>query len=242
VIAARPDRPHRRTGSTWKRSDTTRRHSLKIFLDTANIEHIREAASLGVVDGVTTNPTLISREEGEFEDIVRQICEIVDGPVSAEVVSLDCAGMVEEAKKLVQIHENVVIKIPMTREGVKALKELSALGIRTNCTLIFSSNQALLAAKAGASFVSPFIGRLDDAGQTGMDVVREIMDIYENYAFETEVIVASARHPQHVVESALAGADIITLPFSVFDKLFKHPFTDRGIEAFLADWEKVKNR
>ena len=215
---------------------------MKIFLDTANIEHIREAASLGVVDGVTTNPTLISREEGEFEDIVRQICEIVDGPVSAEAVSLDCAGMVEEAKKLVQIHENVVVKIPMTREGVKALKQLSELGIRTNCTLIFSSNQALLAAKAGASFVSPFIGRLDDAGQTGMDVVREIMDMFENYAFETEVIVASARHPQHVVESALAGADIITLPFSVFDKLFKHPFTDRGIEAFLADWEKVKNR
>jgi transaldolase len=215
---------------------------LKIFLDTANIEHIREAASLGVVDGVTTNPTLISREEGEFEDIVRQICEIVDGPVSAEAVSLDCAGMVEEAKKLVEIHENVVVKIPMTREGVKALKQLSELGIRTNCTLIFSSNQALLAAKAGASFVSPFIGRLDDAGQTGMDVVREIMDMYENYAFETEVIVASARHPQHVVEAALAGADIITLPLSVFDKLFKHPFTDRGIEAFLADWEKVKNR
>jgi len=225
-----------------KRSDTTRRHSLKIFLDTANIEHIREAASLGVVDGVTTNPTLISREEGEFEDIVRQICEIVDGPVSAEVVSLDCDGMVEEAKKLVLIHENVVIKIPMTREGVKALKELSALGIQTNCTLIFSTNQALLAAKAGATFVSPFIGRLDDAGHNGMDVVREIMDMYENYAFETEVIVASARHPQHVVEAALAGADIITLPLGVFDKLFKHPFTDRGIDAFLADWEKVKNR
>jgi len=215
---------------------------LKIFLDTANIEQIREAASLGVVDGVTTNPTLISREEGKFEDVVRQICEIVDGPVSAEVVSLDCEGMVEEAKKLVQIHENVVIKIPMTREGVKALSQLRDLGIRTNCTLVFSSNQALLAAKAGATYVSPFIGRLDDAGHTGMDLIREIMDIYENYAFETEVIVASARHPQHVVESALAGADIITIPIGVFDKLFKHALTDRGIESFLADWEKVKNR
>ena len=215
---------------------------MKIFLDTANVEQIREAASLGVVDGVTTNPTLISREEGKFEDVVREICEIVDGPVSAEVVSLDCEGMVEEAKKLVQIHENVVIKIPMTREGVKALSQLRDLGIRTNCTLVFSSNQALLAAKAGATYVSPFIGRLDDAGHTGMDLIREIMDIYENYAFETEVIVASARHPQHVVESALAGADIITIPFGVFDKLFKHALTDRGIESFLADWEKVKNR
>jgi len=215
---------------------------LKIFLDTANIEQIREAASLGVVDGVTTNPTLISREEGKFEDVVRQICEIVDGPVSAEAVSLDCEGMVEEAKKLVQIHENVVIKIPMTREGIKALSQLRDLGIRTNCTLVFSSNQALLAAKAGATYVSPFIGRLDDAGHTGMDLIREIMDIYENYAFDTEVIVASARHPQHVVESALAGADIITIPFGVFDKLFKHVLTDRGIESFLADWEKVKNR
>jgi transaldolase len=215
---------------------------LKIFLDTANIEQIREAVSLGVVDGVTTNPTLVSREEGTFEDIIRQICELVDGPVSAEVVSLDCAGMVEEAKKLVPIHENVIIKIPMTREGVKALHELRELGIRTNCTLIFSSNQALIAAKAGATFVSPFIGRLDDIGHAGMDVVAEIMDIYENYAFETEVIVASARHPQHVVEAAIVGADIITLPFSVFDKLFNHPLTDKGIDSFLADWEKVKNR
>lgn len=215
---------------------------MKIFLDTANIEHIREAAALGVVDGVTTNPTLVSREEGKFEDVIRQICEIVDGPVSAEVVSLDCDGMVEEAKKLVQIHENVVIKVPMTREGIKALHQFRDLGIRTNCTLVFSSNQALLAAKAGATFVSPFIGRLDDAGHTGMDLIREIMDIYENYAYETEVIVASARHPQHVVESALAGADIITIPLGVFDKLFKHPMTDKGIDSFLADWEKVKNR
>lgn len=215
---------------------------MKIFLDTANIEQIREAASLGVVDGVTTNPTLVSREEGEFEDIIRQICEIVNGPVSAEVVSLEADGMVEEAKKLAAIHENVVIKIPMIREGVKALRMLSDLGISTNCTLVFSANQALLAAKAGATFVSPFIGRLDDAGHCGMDLVREIMDIYENYAFETEVIVASVRHPLHVVEAAQEGADIVTIPFAVFDKLFKHPFTDKGLQAFLADWEKVKGR
>ncbi|MBN2565077.1 MAG: fructose-6-phosphate aldolase [Candidatus Eisenbacteria bacterium] len=215
---------------------------MKIFLDTASIEQIREGVALGLVDGVTTNPTLISREQGDFEDIIVQICELVDGPVSAEVVSLECDGMLKEAKKLAALHENVVIKIPMIKEGVKALHQLSDLGIRTNCTLVFSSNQALLAAKAGASFVSPFIGRLDDAGHCGMDVVREIMDIYENYAYETEVIVASVRHPLHVVEAAMEGADITTMPYAVFDKLFKHPFTDKGLESFLADWEKVKNR
>jgi transaldolase len=215
---------------------------LKIFLDTANIEQIREAVALGLVDGVTTNPTLISREEGGFEDIIVKICELVDGPVSAEVVCVECEGMVEEAKKLAALHENVVIKVPMIKEGVKALHQLSELGIRTNCTLVFSSNQALLAAKAGASFVSPFIGRLDDAGHCGMDVVREIMDIYENYAFETEVIVASVRHPLHVVEAAMTGADITTMPYAVFDRLFKHPFTDKGLQSFLADWEKVKGR
>jgi transaldolase len=215
---------------------------LKIFLDTANIEQIREGVALGVVDGVTTNPTLISREKGGFEDIIVQICELVDGPVSAEVVCVECDPMVEEAKRLAALHENVVVKVPMIKEGVKALHKLSDLGIRTNCTLVFSSNQALLAAKAGASFVSPFIGRLDDAGHTGMDVVREIMAIYENYAFETEVIVASVRHPLHVVEAALEGADITTMPYAVFDKLFKHPFTDKGLKSFLADWEKVKER
>lgn len=215
---------------------------MKIFLDTANIEQIREAAQYGCVDGVTTNPTLVSRENGKFEDIIREICEIVRGPVSAEVVSLDAAGMVEEAKKLAAIHECVVIKIPMIKEGVKALRMLKELGIKTNCTLVFSSNQALLAARAGATFVSPFIGRLDDAGHVGMDVVREILAIYENYGFETEVIVASVRHPLHVVESAVAGAHIVTLPFAVFDKMFKHPFTDAGLEKFLADWEKVKGR
>jgi transaldolase len=223
-------------------SHTARRCGLKIFLDTANIEQIREAAQYGCVDGVTTNPTLVSRENGKFEDIIREICEIVQGPVSAEVVSLDAAGMVEEAKKLAAIHEYVVIKIPMTKEGVKALRMLKELGIKTNCTLVFSSNQALLAARAGATFVSPFIGRLDDAGHVGMDLVREILAIYENYGFDTEVIVASVRHPLHVVDSAVAGAHIVTLPFAVFDKMFKHPFTDAGLEKFLADWEKVKGR
>jgi transaldolase len=223
-------------------SHTARRCDLKIFLDTANVEQIREAASYGCVDGVTTNPTLISREEGKFEDIVREICEVVQGPVSAEVVSLDADGMVEEAKRLAAIHEWVVIKIPMTKEGVKALRMLKELGIKTNCTLVFSANQALLAARAGATFVSPFIGRLDDAGHVGMDLVREILAIYENYGFDTEVIVASVRHPLHVIESAVAGAHIITLPFAVFDKMFKHPFTDAGLEKFLADWEKCKGR
>jgi transaldolase len=215
---------------------------LKIFLDTANVAEIREAVAMGCVDGVTTNPTLIAREKGKFEDIIREICEIVKGPVSAEVVSTDADGMVEEAKRLAKIHECVVIKIPMIKEGVKALHRLRELGIRTNCTLVFSSNQALIAAKAGATYVSPFIGRLDDAGHIGMDVIREILAIYENYGYDTEVIVASVRHPLHVVESAVAGAHVATIPYAVFEKMFKHPFTDQGLKAFLADWEKVKGR
>jgi transaldolase len=215
---------------------------LKIFLDTANIEQIREAASLGMVDGVTTNPTLVSREEGKFEDIIREICEIVNGPVSAEVVSTDADGMVSEARELAKIHENVVIKIPMSKEGAKAIRKLKEIGIRTNCTLVFSANQALVAAKAGASFVSPFIGRLDDAGHVGMDLIREVLAIYSNYGFETEVIVASIRHPLHVVEAAIEGAHIATVPHAVFEKMFKHPLTDKGIASFLADWEKVKGR
>lgn len=215
---------------------------MKIFLDTANVGEIREAVAMGCVDGVTTNPTLIAREKGKFEDIIREICEIVKGPVSAEVVSTDADGMVEEAKRLTKIHECVVIKIPMIKEGVKALHRLRDLGIRTNCTLVFSSNQALIAAKAGATYVSPFIGRLDDAGHIGMDVIREILAIYENYGYGTEVIVASVRHPLHVVESAVAGAHVVTIPYAVFEKMFKHPFTDQGLKAFLADWEKVKGR
>ncbi len=215
---------------------------MKIFLDTADISQIREAAAIGLVDGVTTNPTLVSRVEGKFEDIIREICEVVDGPVSAEVVSLDTAGMVEEARKLSAIHENVVIKIPMTKDGARAIRELKGLGIRTNCTLVFSANQAFIAAKAGASFVSPFIGRLDDAGAVGMELVREVMEIYENYGYDTEVIVASVRHPLHVVEALVSGAHIATIPHAVFEKMFKHPLTDKGIDSFLADWEKVKSR
>jgi len=215
---------------------------LKIFLDTANREHIKTAAECGCVDGVTTNPTLISREDGEFKEIIYDICEIVGGPVSAEVVSTDADGMVAEAKQLAEIHKHVVIKIPMLLEGVKALHRLKELGIKTNCTLVFSANQALLAAKAGATYVSPFIGRLDDAGHVGMDLVREVLAIYENYGYDTEVIVASVRHSLHVVEAAVAGAHITTMPYAVFEKMFKHPFTDVGLERFLADWEKVKGR
>ncbi len=212
---------------------------MKIFLDTANIEHIRNANDLGVIDGVTTNPSLIAREGRDFREVVEEICGIVDGPISAEVVSEDADGMVTEAKDLVTIHDNVVIKIPMTAEGLKATKQLTELGIRTNVTLIFSSTQALLAAKAGASFVSPFVGRLDDISQDGMDLVREIVEMFENYGIMTEVIVASVRNPPHVVESALAGAHIATIPYKVLMQMIKHPLTDIGIEKFLADWDKV---
>ncbi len=215
---------------------------MKFFIDTANIEQIREAASLGVLDGVTTNPTLISREQGEPREIYRQICEIVDGPVSAEVVALDNEGMVKEAKELAAIHENIVIKIPMTKEGLKAVKQLTALSIRTNVTLVFSPIQALLAARAGATFVSPFVGRLDDIATPGMELIGQIKQIFENYMIETEIIVASIRHPMHVVEAAMYGADIATIPFAVIEKMIKHPLTDIGIERFLADWEKVQNR
>ncbi len=212
---------------------------MKIFLDTANVEQIREAASWGIVDGVTTNPTLIAREGRRFEDVVREICEIVDGPISAEVVSEDAGGMIREARELAKIHKNIVIKIPMTAEGLKAVKQLESEGIRTNVTLVFSPNQALLAAKAGASFVSPFIGRLDDAGNEGMRIIEEITTIFKNYGFKTQIIVASVRHPIHVVQAAMLGADICTVPFAVLEKMLKHPLTDRGIERFLRDWEKV---
>ncbi len=212
---------------------------MKIFLDTANTEQIREAASWGIVDGVTTNPSLIAREGRDFKEVVKEICDIVDGPISAEVISLDAEGMIEEARELAKIHKNIVIKIPMTVEGLKAVKSLSSEGIRTNVTLVFSSNQALLAMKAGANYVSPFVGRLDDIGHDGMEVVGEILDMIDNYGFETEVIVASIRHPRHVLEAALMGAHIATVPFPVLEKLVKHPLTDIGIERFLKDWEKV---
>ena len=212
---------------------------MKIFLDTANVEDIKEANSWGIIDGVTTNPSLIAREGRDFREVVEEICSIVDGPISAEVVSLDSKGMVKEARELVKIHDNINIKVPMTAEGLKAVSELSARDIKTNVTLVFSPNQALLAAKAGATFVSPFIGRLDDAGHEGMQIVHDIVQIYLNYAFDTEVIVASVRHPIHVVDAAKAGAHICTVPWKVLQLMVKHPLTDIGIEKFLADWEKV---
>ncbi len=215
---------------------------MKFFIDTANIEQIKEAASIGILDGVTTNPTLISREEGSPLEIFKAICEIVDGPVSAEAVSLDAEGMVKEGRELAGIHGNIVVKIPMTKEGLKAVKVLSSEGIDTNVTLVFSPIQALLAARAGATYVSPFVGRLDDIQNVGMDLVGQIQQIFNNYNIETEVIVASIRHPMHVVEAALMGADISTIPFNVIEQMMKHPLTDKGIDNFLTDWEKVKNR
>jgi transaldolase len=215
---------------------------MKFFIDTANLNEIKEAASLGILDGVTTNPTLISKEEGHPTDILRQICEIVDGPISAEVVALDWQGMVSEGAELAKIHNNIVVKIPMTTEGLKAVKALSSDGIRTNVTLIFTAIQELLAARAGASFISPFVGRLDDISTAGMESVSQIVQIFRNYSIQTEIIVASVRNPLHVLDAALMGADIATIPFKVIEQLSKHPLTDRGIENFLKDWEKVKNR
>lgn len=215
---------------------------MKFFIDTADLKEIREANKLGILDGVTTNPSLISKVAGKFEDIIRSICEEVNGPVSAEVVSLEADGMIAEGKKVAKIHKNVVVKIPITTEGLKAIKVLEAEGIRVNTTLIFSPTQALLAAKAGASFVSPFVGRLDDVSTTGMQLVHDILTIYNNYNIKTEVIVASIRNPIHVVEAALMGADIATIPFKVIFQLAQHPLTDIGINKFLADWEKVKSR
>ncbi|HEX4997207.1 MAG TPA: fructose-6-phosphate aldolase [Terriglobia bacterium] len=212
---------------------------MKFFLDTANIDEIREVASTGILDGVTTNPTLISKENAPFEEQLLKICAIVDGPVSAETVSRDAAGMVEEGRHLAKLHRNIVVKCPMTKDGLKATKTLSDEGIRVNVTLVFSAPQAIMAAKAGAYFVSPFVGRLDDVGRNGMDLIRDIVEIFSNYEFTTEVLVASVRHPIHVVEAGLAGADICTLPAKVFDMMLKHPLTDRGVEQFLRDWEKV---
>ncbi|MEF3169154.1 MAG: fructose-6-phosphate aldolase [Deltaproteobacteria bacterium] len=212
---------------------------MKFFIDTANLDEIRKADALGLVDGVTTNPSLIAREGCPFEQRIREICELIDGPVSAEVVSKDAAGMVAEAKRLSDIAPNVVVKIPMTTEGLRATHELAGLGIRTNVTLVFSPIQALLAAKAGATYVSPFIGRLDDISHVGMDLVRDVIEIYTNYAFDTEIIVASVRHPVHVLEAAKIGADIATIPYKVIAQLAHHPLTDIGLEKFLRDWEKV---
>lgn len=213
---------------------------MKFFIDTANLEEIKKGVEMGMVDGVTTNPSLIARESKPFEVIIAEICKIVDGPVSAEVVSLEAEGMLSEARKLAKLAENIVIKIPMIVEGLKAVKKLTAEGIKTNVTLVFSAAQALLAAKAGASYVSPFVGRLDDIGNPGMDLISDIVTIYDNYGYQSEIIVASVRSPQHVLDAALIGADIATIPFKVIAQLAKHPLTDIGIEQFLADWEKRK--
>jgi len=215
---------------------------MKFFIDTANVEEIRKAWELGVIDGVTTNPSLIAKEGKDPVALLKQICAVVNGPVSAEAVSMNADEMVREARSLSKIHKNIVIKIPMMAEGLKAVKKLSGLGIKTNVTLVFSSSQALLAAKAGASYVSPFVGRLDDISHVGMGIVSEIMDIYENYMFETELIVASVRNPLHVVEAARLGAHIATIPYSVIIQLIKHPLTDIGIDKFLKDWEKVPKK
>jgi transaldolase len=215
---------------------------MKFFIDTGNIEEIRKGLELGLVDGVTTNPTLVAKENKAFDTVVKEILELVKGPVSLEVVSEDAPGMVKEAKKLSALAENVVVKVPMTTEGLKATKMLFDMGINVNQTLIFSPLQALLAAKAGAAYVSPFIGRLDDVAHYGMDLVEQILTIFDNYAFDTEIIVASVRHPVHVLEAALLGADIATVPFKVMTQLAKHPLTDTGLKMFLADWEKVPKK
>ncbi|MEE9237482.1 MAG: fructose-6-phosphate aldolase [Thermoplasmata archaeon] len=212
---------------------------MKIFLDTAHIPDIKEAVDWGILDGVTTNPSLIAKEGRPFDDIVKEICSLVDGPVSLEVVSENFRGMISEARKLAAIHKNVIVKVPMTPEGLKAAKALKQDEIRTNVTLVFSPNQALLAAKAGAYIVSPFIGRLDDQGHVGMDIVRQIVTIYNNYGFNTNVLVASTRHPVHVLEAALAGAQICTLPYEVLKKMFQHRLTDVGLRSFIEDWKKV---
>lgn len=215
---------------------------MKFFIDTANIQEIREGLSLGMVDGVTTNPSLVAKEKRGFQEVVKEILEIVDGPVSLEVVSLDAPGMVKEGRKLAKLGKNVVIKVPMTTEGLKATKIFSGEGIDVNQTLIFSPLQALMAAKAGAAYVSPFVGRLDDVSTRGMELVEQILTIYGNYGYETEIIVASVRHPMHVLEAALMGADIATIPFKVIAQLARHPLTDRGIDAFLEDWKKVPKK
>jgi len=212
---------------------------MKFFIDTANVGEIKRAWELGVIDGVTTNPSLIAKENREPVELLKEICSIVNGPVSAEAVSMDAEGMVKEAEELSSIHENIVVKIPMTEDGLRAVKKLSSLGIKTNVTLVFSASQALLAAKAGATYVSPFVGRLDDISHQGLALIDEILQIYENYMFKTEVIVASIRNPLHVLEAAKMGAHVATIPYSVITQLTRHPLTDIGIEKFLKDWEKV---
>lgn len=213
---------------------------MKFFIDTANPQEIKKAYEMGIIDGVTTNPTLISKENKDFKSLIREICEIIKGlPISLEVVSPDANGMIDEARRLVKMGENIVVKIPMTEEGLKAIKVLVSEGIKTNTTLVFSATQALLAAKAGSTYISPFIGRLDDISQRGMDLIEEIITIFNNYDFESQIIVSSIRHPIHVLEAALIGADVATIPYKVLVQLIHHPLTDIGIERFLSDWKKV---
>ena len=212
---------------------------MKFFIDTADVTEIREAHALGLVDGVTTNPSLIAKSGRKFKDVIKEIVSIVDGPISAEVIALDAPGMIKEGKELAKIHKNIVVKLPMTPEGLKACKALTDKGIKTNVTLIFTSMQALLAAKAGATYVSPFVGRLDDISQDGMGIIEEIRAIFDNYGYMAEIIVASVRNPIHVLNSALIGADVATIPYSVMIQLAKHPLTDAGIKKFLEDWQNV---
>lgn len=212
---------------------------MKLFIDTANVEHIKEIASLGIISGVTTNPTLVAKEGRDFEEVLKEITSIVDGPISGEVISLEADKMIEEGRVIAKMHKNMVVKIPMTAEGLKAVKVLSSEGIKTNVTLIFSVNQALFAALAGATYVSPFVGRLDDTLADGIKVVSEIRDVFDIYGLDTEIISASIRTPEHLRNSALAGAHIATVPYAVFEKSLSHPLTDKGIEAFLADWNKT---
>lgn len=215
---------------------------MKFYLDTASVKEIQEAASLGLLDGVTTNPSLVAKEGRVFREVLVEICNIVDGPISAEVVSLEADAMVKEGKELAKIHKNIVVKVPLIPEGLKATKRLAAEGIKVNVTLCFSPTQALLAAKAGAWCVSPFIGRLDDISSNGMELIRQILTIYKNYDYKTYVLVASVRHPQHVVEAALAGGHICTMPFAIFQQMVKHPLTDNGLKKFLADWESLQRK
>jgi transaldolase len=214
---------------------------MKFFLDTANVDEIRQAVDLGLIDGVTTNPSLVAKEGRPFEELIHEICEIVQGPVSAEVVATESEAMIEEGRRVAGIHEHVVVKCPLIRDGLKATRTLADEGIRVNVTLCFSPTQALLAAKAGAAYISPFVGRLDDISYDGMELIQQIMTIYENYGFGTEVLVASIRHPKHILDAALMGADVATVPFKAFDAMFNHPLTDKGLAAFLADWESARD-
>lgn len=216
---------------------------MKFFLDSANLEEIKDAAASGILDGITTNPSLVSKEgeQKSFKELVKEICEIVQGPVSAEVINTEYKKMIKEAEDLAKLHEHIVVKMPLTEDGIRATKYVSDQGIKVNVTLVFSPSQAILAAKAGAAYVSPFVGRIDDVSGSGMFLIEEIVQIYDNYSFDIEILVASVRHPQHIVESAKLGADVATMPYKVFNQLYKHPLTDIGLEKFLADWKKTVN-